>query len=618
MNHAHPSRLRAVRQSLAPYWELLAPLLLLVANYFIFRLIQEVNSANTSWLGLLLIASPLLFFYCLARILLPPLAAACLVTLLHLILSIANELKFVLTTMPLQFHDLFAVENFTIIRPYLAFWHVLILLAVPLLLYLAWRLNPYRMSVVRLLLCLLGAALFALPTFQPHLGALSPALAETVDSLMEAEGLQPENRNIAGTIRIIGLPLYIVQTSHQPELADPSEEERQQYAALAATGAAHATQEAPRNVLIVLCESCWYTGRHFRQHFSEILKLGFREFRGISPVYGGGTVNATFEMLTGLPVHNFPHPNRIEDPAITPVTPILYQTYGTRFSQNANTMVSALRAKGYHTINAHDFYGLFWKRNIVTYKLGFNRFYSIEDMTNHPAMPDPAKGFSHYPQDNLLFDFVMGQTDFSRANFQFLTTMQTHGPFVDEHEYETRLTRALEHLAIFLRQYLEADPEALILVFGDHLPAMNDYFYRHTIIAREALTQDGFTDKAGIVALGNVPLLIHAPEDARLRAFLRAADGKPFYCISTLFDRHWLHSGHPIFTFAEQNRTCERYTPKTYNQNIRLYPDWLYAISLFDPPAAAPAPAAAPEPAPAAPAPEAESVPEAEPAPAPQ
>ena len=567
---------------LAPYWEILAPLLLLVANYLIFRQIQEVPTLFTSWLGLLLIASPLLSLYCLARIVLSPLAAATLVTLLHLILSIVNQLKFVLTTMPLQYHDLFAVENFAIIRHYLTFWHVLILLAVPLLLYLASRINPYRLGLMRFVLCVLGFVLFALPALQPHLNTVHPALAETVGNVLEAEGVQPKNRQIAGTFRIIGLPLYIAQTSDQAELDPPSEEERQQYAALIDAAAALPNEDAPRNVLIVLCESCWYSGQHFRSYFTDLLQLGFREFRGTSPVYGGGTVNASFELFTGLPVHNFPHPNRIEDPAVTPVTPILYQTYGERFSPRADTMVSALRAKGYHTVNAHDFYGLFWKRNIVTYKLGFNRFYSIEDMTNNPAMPEPS--FSHYPQDVLLFDFMLGQTDFAQANFQFLTTMYTHGPFNNEHEYEARLKVAMVQLTDYLRKVLEADPEALILVFGDHLPAMNDYYYRHTILPRAVLTENGFTDKANIVALGNIPLFIHAPDDARLHGFLKAAHGKPLYCISTLLDRHWLHSGHPVFTYAAEQRTCERYTPKTYNQNIRLYPDWLYAISLFDPP----------------------------------
>ncbi|MBR4737901.1 MAG: sulfatase-like hydrolase/transferase [Rhodocyclaceae bacterium] len=600
----------AVFRRLAPYWEILAPLLLLIVNYGIFRLIQEVPTANTSWGGLLLMASPLLSLYCLARIVLSPLTAACLVTLLHLILSIANHLKFVLTTMPLQYHDLFAVENFTIIRHYLTFWHVLILLAVPLLLYLASRISPYRLGLARFVLCVLGAVLFALPALQSHLDAVSPALAETVGEVLDAEGLQPQNRHIANTFRLIGLPLYIAQTSHLPTLPPPSAEERQQYAALIDAAAAQPREDAPRNVLIVLCESCWYKGQHFRSYFTDLLQLGFRPFRGTSPMYGGGTVNASFELFTGLPVHNFPHPNRIEDPAVTPVTPILYQTYGERFSPRADTMVSALRARGYHTVNAHDFYGLFWKRNIVTYKLGFNRFYSIEDMTNNPAMPEPS--FSHYPQDVLLFDFMLGQTDFAQANFQFLTTMYTHGPFNNEQEYEARLKVAMAQLTDYLRQYLAADPEALVLVFGDHLPAMNDYYYRHSIIPRTVLTERGFTDKAGIVALGDIPLFIHAPDDARLRGFLKAANGKPLYCISTLLDRHWLHSGHPVFTYAAEQRTCERYTPKTYNQSIRLYPDWLYAISLFDPPdTPVPAAPAAPEPEPA---------PEADPesAPAPQ
>lgn len=590
MLHACLARLCAVRKALAPHWNLLAPLVLLLANYPIFIGLQDLQTSLLSWSGLLIVYSPLLFAYCLLRLILAPLTSSALITLVHLVLSIANYLKTFLTTQPLQYQDLFATENFAILRHYLTPAHVLILIAIPLLLWLVSKFAPNRRTLRTRLVHLACAALLTPFALHPYLSRLHSGVAESVQTFIDGQGIHSSHLNIAATVQTNGLPLYLVQTSLPTGIPQPTAEDRRRYADLRQTAeAAHAaaltgTPPAPRNVLIILCESCWNHGEHFRQQFAGLHRLGFREFRAISPVYGGTTVNAAFEMLTGLPVHNFPHPNRIADPAITPVTPALYQVYGKQFAPHVDTLAAALHKQGYETTNAHNFYGMFWQRNIVTRKFGFDHFYSLEDMTARHALPDHSKtAAERYPQDHILYQYLLERADLNRPNFIFLTTMFTHGPFESPEDYGSRLHTALEQMATFLQDFLHRDPDALVLIFGDHMPAMNSYYYENNIFPPGVIKPDhGFTDKASIVPLGNVPILVHHSDPARLQTLIDAAHDKPFYCLSTLLDRTFLHTAHPIYTYAAEHHTCEQYTPQTYNQNIRLYPDWLYTASLFD------------------------------------
>lgn len=593
------SKLRCLRTSLEPYWEYLSPVLLLVINYHIFISLQKLYSYALTWAGILIVYSPLLFAYCLIRIAMPPLASATLVSLVHLIVSIAHSLKLIYTSTPLQYADLAAIENYTIIYHYLTTPQYFLFACIPVLVYFSCKINRYAISPRKFTVYAAGAFVFSIPTFHPYIESINYPAAQKIYDAFSRQGIQTGKFISYDTVHFNGLPVYIIQTSRPDRLPPTSIENKQKYIDLLAQSAISAkARHTLQNIIIILCESCWYDKNNFYQEASRIRHLDFHELRGIAPIYGGGTYNSTFEMLTGLPAHGFPFPNKHRGPGI----PVIYQLYGEQFSPEAETLVSALRKQGFQTTAAENFYGFFWKNNIVSKKFGFKEFYSIESM---PVSENPGR----YPEDSIMYNHVARKTNFNMPNFIFLNTVYTHGPYASTEDYSSRLQTAMNQMADFIKHVLDSDHNALILIFGDHMPAMNDYFYKHAIIPRDMLTEHGFTAKADTVSLGNVPVLIHAPggDDARLRSFLKEADGKSLYCISTLLDRHFLRSGHPVFAYAAEHRTCEQYTPQTYNQNIQLYPDWLYAMSLFEPPA----PAAAQEPAPAA-------APEAEPAPAPQ
>src|SRR5690606_5826598 len=92
----------------------------------------------------------------------------------------------------------------------------------------------------------------------------------------------------------------------------------------------HPAANSPRKFIVILCESCWNDDRLFREEFKPLLDLDPVEMRGVSPVFGAGTPNATLELLSGLPTNN---------PAVAGV---VYQEYRDYFGAHTATLPSYL------------------------------------------------------------------------------------------------------------------------------------------------------------------------------------------------------------------------------------------------------------------------------------
>src|SRR5690606_25003910 len=118
-----------------------------------------------------------------------------------------------------------------------------------------------------------------------------------------------------------------------------------------------------------------------------LLDLDPVEMRGVSPVFGAGTPNATLELLSGLPTNN---------PAVAGV---VYQEYRDYFGAHTATLPSYLAGSGYQTVSVHNFMGQFWFRKRVEPKLGFGAFYGSEELL-------PGVVLTSYPHDEVLFDWT--------------------------------------------------------------------------------------------------------------------------------------------------------------------------------------------------------------------
>lgn len=286
-------------------------------------------------------------------------------------------------------------------------------------------------------------------------------------------------------------------------------------AAVAATG--------PRpDVYLVLGEAWWHDPFDPVSPLNQLTQQGFAESMAVSPVYGGTTPNAEFEVLTGIPIKTF-------QDGIIP-----YQHYVQYITASARSLPRLLTEKGYAATAYHNFTRRFWLRDQIYPKLGFADFVSMDQMTLTIQPND-------WPTDEGLYKSVLSRVGTGDApEFHFIVTVQTHGPYEPDqadakgHEgvtdYRTRLDGAARALADFKKQLDARGRPYALVVFGDHLPGLR----MHQLHDGMKTEQDP--------RLHQVPVLIASNTD-NPQAMADAIHGRPLYCMTpTLLD--WI--GQPV------------------------------------------------------------------------
>lgn len=221
------------------------------------------------------------------------------------------------------------------------------------------------------------------------------------------------------------------------------------------------------------------------------------------PVFGGGTANTEFEVLTGHSMRFLPEGS------------VPYQQY---LHRKHPSLASLYAAQGYETVAVHTFHRWFWERDQVYHHLGFQRFVGLEDM------PRPELAGS-YPADSLLTSQLIEQFEArTRPLFLFGISMEAHGPYQANRypkqtiRFESQLDPdARAQLVTYLEASHHADRElgalveyfsrvktpVFIVFFGDHLPSLPRVFEQTGAIG--SLKQLSLEQRA---FLHQVPLLI--------------------------------------------------------------------------------------------------------------
>lgn len=197
--------------------------------------------------------------------------------------------------------------------------------------------------------------------------------------------------------------------------------------------------------------------------------------------FGGNTCNSEYEFLTGMSVG-------VLKPQSIPYMQML-------FNKMPYSLTTHMRRLGYNTIGFHPYYGNGWNRNKIYNYLGFQKFVSIENLYEYNEEPAYLRGLisdkSNYDAVlNMLYTKEPGTRDFI-----FNVTMQNHGGYTDEnYESSVRLKNmkgsyplaeqylsvvkesdsALEHFLENLKMFKEP---TIVVMFGDHFPAVEDQFY---------------------------------------------------------------------------------------------------------------------------------------------
>lgn len=473
----------------------------------------------------------------------------------------ANNVKQSLTGEPLTWNDIYSVSNVSVVNKYLTIQQVLLVCVFSLIFFVlvVWQSRRGKNKVLAERLYFLGVVLMLIPfSTSPYAGLVKTK-----------EGMRYISWDWKGNVEYNGLLVHLMQTSLRVLPSKPTDQERENYSRLIKSSVkSESVGESPQNIIVVMCEACWHDDNYFKKHFLPLEQLGFSGFRSSSPVYGGGTVNASLEFNLGMPV-----------PGV--LTGVVYQEYAPLIPEKAATYARALGDDGYTTFAMHNHVKKFWKRDQVLPKLGYDYFYGIEDMQKGDN--------SWWADDKSLYDKAIEtlKNNPDGRNYFYLTTVYTHGPYpfngdYGEADYEQRLSASIGRFVRFHRELISIVPNALVLFFADHKPAMNKFFYESGVFPESFFLSVGdknedftFSKHQDLLLKGDVPTYVFHHDAERVSDFLNLASGKPFYCLSYFLNNFFTDVDVPAFKYIESKGSCSKAKREV------AFPEWLYSISLL-------------------------------------
>ncbi|MGD9096406.1 MAG: sulfatase-like hydrolase/transferase, partial [Chromatiales bacterium] len=285
-------------------------------------------------------------------------AYALVMTILH----VSNALKMVILGSPMMPDDFISVRNMFMLFSGWKFWIMVLMLAVPLTALAAmihWRHPRSWLS-----LSLVGAGILVLLNWPAQMmAAMDKQFGDWI-------------WNQPGNYRERGLLIHLVQeTARNISRGLDVPDEVAVTKALETlghngAGAQEASNDFPkRNVHIILLESFWdplllegieFSGDPISPEFRQLwAQTGNSTV--LSPVFGGYTANAEFEVLCGFPVT---------------VDTVFFEGW---VRKAAPCLPAHLRAQGYQTYTSHPNVAAFWNRVNVYDRIGFDTYWSKKD-----------------------------------------------------------------------------------------------------------------------------------------------------------------------------------------------------------------------------------------------
>ena len=265
-----------------------------------------------------------------------------------------------------------------------------------------------------------------------------------------------------------------------------------------------------RNVRVIVLESFWdvslLTGASLSEdpmdpRFRLLWEAGGYS-HALSPVFGGYTANAEFEALCGFPV---------SDDAVF---------FETRLQRDAPCLPRHLAESGYVTLASHPNVAAFWNRVNAYRRVGVQTHWSQNDFDLDDMNREMLSDASLYRQvlarirplleaGTPLFNYILtfsGHLDYplGPARPPVLTAGSAEplvAPYANNLHYKSR------ELMEFLAALYDADPDGIVIVFGDHLPPLGYEYAAYVESGLLAPEPSGFTD-AMFRTLVATPLLI--------------------------------------------------------------------------------------------------------------
>lgn len=507
--------------------------------------------------------------------------ATAVVTIFLLLLGELNRIKYSATGQPLTFHDAYAFNQAFGLIGY-ASWRLWVFLAlfvgisaVLIFIFIRQRFKPnltikIEFKAIGVFFTAVGLGTFSLyPAFMGDL--IGHIDAATFYQRFDIYRLHFDNNQ---NFQKNGLLMHLAMTSQSRSIGYYAPETVFKDIKLISSDIKPSsnTLPLPKKIIFVLCESCWRSPHEKSVIFSDDKSNTSKNFRMISPVYGGGTPNAEFEVLTGLPARG--------------LSGILYQEYGDRFSIQSITLASLLKEVGYESLVMHNFDRKMWQADIVYPRFGFKHFFALDEM-NHQEQDG-------YPSDSVMYAAaeraIEKNTD--GRQFLFLITMYSHGPYKNHDgdngflDFQTRLEKTEIDLEAFHKKLADKyGSDYLMVVFADHRPGLAAHFFNSGEFPKEVFDKTGSQDsdfKFSSRALdywnliGDVPVSIKGT--GIKKDTYQSLNGKPLYCLSPIIFSDNLVVNNPMWQAMLAN--CQHYDD-SYINHYKNYPKSFYYNALF-------------------------------------
>lgn len=195
------------------------------------------------------------------------------------------------------------------------------------------------------------------------------------------------------------------------------------------------------------------------------------------PSVGAGTANTEFESITGMSVKFF-------GPGEYPYKNIMLESTCESIPYN-------LKELGYSTHAIHNHRGVFYGRNKVFPNLGFDTFTSVEYMNNVGKTP------KNWAKDNVLISQITDALESTDTpDYIYTISVQGHGKYPTEQviedpeievtstpneemkwQYEYYANQVYEmdkFVGDFIKAMEEYEEDTVVVMYGDHLPAMEN------------------------------------------------------------------------------------------------------------------------------------------------
>ena len=244
------------------------------------------------------------------------------------------------------------------------------------------------------------------------------------------------------------------------------------------------------NILVIMNESLsdlsavgdFNTNIPYMPYINSLKKDTVRGELLVSP-FGGYTCNSEFELLSGATM------------GLLPQGSAPYLQYLTKEMNYA--MPAYLKSLGYKTTAFHPYYARGWNREKVYGLMGFDEFISIENMDEY-IDKNYIRKVRGYISDETSYDVVKNIFNEKKDNeklFLFNITMQNHGGYthtdyrsvvklrgMSKHypaaeQYLTLVKESDDDFKDLINYFSKWDEKLVILMFGDHMPAIEQEFY---------------------------------------------------------------------------------------------------------------------------------------------